>query len=279
MYQDDWNGMELEKGKRWRKESNQSIRKVGLLTKNLPFEFATLRYRLTLWRCKRVMESGKWEIVGIPIVLAVLLVSFVQNTPEGQRWFDYWKSRWKATQFVHALQQDPPLGMNLSSLPQLRPINGISLPDMRKPLLIVVLQECEGCSVSLARVWAELMSATTWRKICGIMLVIQEEETKVKTVAVKSGWKIPVIADEEGRVAKALNAFFTPRAYGFEGGKLVWVQKEPHMSALEVLSSFLKVFMEKQKVESLLNAYSHELRERTWGKSAAAMVWGVRRRE
>lgn len=226
-----------------------------------------------------MVKSGRWEIIGIPIALVVLIVSFVQNMPEGQRWVDYWMSRRKAARFIRALQQDPPLGMNLSSLPQLRPINEISLPDMRKPLLIVVLQECEGCPGSLARTWAELMSATTWRRICGAVLVVQKEKTKVKTVAAKGKWKVPVIADEEGRVAKALNAFFTPRAYGFEGGKLVWVQKEPHMSALEVLSSFLKVFMEKQKVESLLNAYSHELRERAWGKNVAAIVWGVKKRE
>lgn len=226
-----------------------------------------------------MMKSGKWEIIGIPVALAVLLVSFVQNMPEGQRWFDYLISRRKAARFIRAFQQDPPLGMNLSSLPQLRPVNGIALPDMRKPLLIVVLQECEGCPGSPARAWAELMSTKTWRRICGIVLVIQEEETKVKTVAVKSGWKVPVIADEDGRVAKALNAFFTPRAYGFEGGKLVWIQKEPHMSALKVLTSFLKVFMEGKKVESLLNAYSHELRERAWGKDAAAMVWGVKGHE
>ncbi|GBC97538.1 hypothetical protein HRbin17_00025 [bacterium HR17] len=76
-----------------------------------------------------MVKSRKLEIIGIPIALAVLLVSFVQNTPEGQRWFDYWKSRRKATRFIHALQQDPPLGTNLSSLPQLRPINEIILPD------------------------------------------------------------------------------------------------------------------------------------------------------
>lgn len=150
---------------------------------------------------------------------------------------------------------------------------------MRKPLLIVVLQECEGCPGSLERTWAELMSATTWRRICGTVLVVQKGATKVKTVAAKSRWKVPVIADEEGRVAKALNAFFTLRAYGFKGGKLVWIQKEMRMSALEVLSSFLKMFMEEKKVESLLNAYSHELREKLWGRSATEMVWEVKGHE
>ena len=31
------------------------------------------------------------------------------------------------------------------------------------------------------------------------------------------------LADEDGKIGRTLNAFFTPRAYGFEGGKLVWV--------------------------------------------------------
>lgn len=123
------------------------------------------------------------------------------------------------------------------------------------------------------------MSATTWRRAYGTVLVIQKEKTKVKTVALKDKWKVPVVADENGKISKALNAFFTTRAYGFKEGKLVWIQKEIHMSALEVLSSFLKVFMEEKKVEDLLNAYSHELREELWGRNAAKMVLGVKGHE
>jgi hypothetical protein len=32
---------------------------------------------------------------------------------------------------------------------------------------------------------------------------------------------VSLVADEKGEIARKLNAFFVPRAYGFEGGKLV----------------------------------------------------------
>lgn len=166
--------------------------------------------------------------IGITLISTVTFISFIQNIPEGRSWIDHWKLQLKTVKFKYSLQKDPPLGKHLSSLPQLRPINGINLPDLRKPLLIIVLQGCDGCPGLLTRTWAELMSSRTWRRICGAVLVIQEEKTRVKTEFEKNNWKIPVVVDERNEIAKALNAFFTPRAYGFEKGKLIWIQKEPN---------------------------------------------------
>lgn len=210
-----------------------------------------------------------WVATGVIIASAVIFISFVQNVPEGRQWTDYWKLQLKTIKFKHTLQKDPPLGKHLSSLPQIHPINGINLPDVRKPLLIIVLRGCEECPGSLVRAWAELMAASTWRRVCGVVLLIQDEEIKVKKSLIKNKWEIPIIADTKNEFSKALNAFFTPRAYGFEKGKLVWIQKEPNLSALEVLRSFLEVLIGEKEVERLMDAYSHELREKTWGKNAA----------
>ena len=79
----------------------------------------------------------------------------------------------------------------------------------------------------------------TWRKHLRSVLVVQDKEGKVREVVARNGWKVTVIADEDGKIVRTLNAFFTPRAYGFEGGKLVWVQKEAGMGVAKVLESFL----------------------------------------
>ena len=87
-----------------------------------------------------------------------------------------------------------------------------------------------------------------------------------------------MIADEDGETSKRLNAFFSPRAYGFYEGKLVWVQKRVGMGVVEVLEEFLDKVKGSERAKELMNEWSKEMRERLWGKAAVVEQKGGDRR-
>jgi len=217
--------------------------------------------------------------MGIFTISVVVLVSFIQNTPEGQRWISQWKLYWRSIQVKLAFQKDPPLGESFLPLSSLHPVNGIALPRIEKPLLIIVARGCEGCPGSSLRDWSQLMSAKTWQRALGTLLVIQDNASTVRAMATKFRWRIPVVADERGEITRALNAFFTPRAYGFIGGKLVWIQKDLSLSPLATLKEFLRATSGEEKVKRLLDDYVYELREKAWGRKAAMAVKGAKGHE
>ena len=69
-----------------------------------------------------------------------------------------------------------------------------------------------------AREKAEVLGGWgTWRKHLRSGLGVQDKEGKVREGVARNGWKVTVIADEDGKIGRTLNAFFTPRAYGVEG--------------------------------------------------------------
>jgi len=76
-----------------------------------------------------------------------------------------------------------------------------------------------------------------------------------------------VIADEGGEISKRLNAFFSPRAYGFSEGKLVWVQRRVGMGIVEVLEEFLDKVKGSERARELVNEWSKEMREKFWSKA------------
>lgn len=115
---------------------------------------------------------------------------------------------------------------------QLKQIAG----ESKKPTLVIVFQGCEGCGAQNLQEWAEVPGNwETWRKTVKSVLVIKDRPEKVREKAQKGKWKVPVIADADGEMAQKLNAFFSPRAYGFVDGRLVWVQKRVGMSVVETL--------------------------------------------
>jgi len=123
-----------------------------------------------------------------------------------------------------------------------------------------------------------MLSWQTWRKEVTAILVFQERAEKVQEVAKKWGWQVKVVADESGQIARTLNAFFVPRAYGFVGGKLVWLQREPKRSAMGTLESFLKAVKGEEAARKVMEAWVHEMREKAWGKEMAELAKGGRRR-
>lgn len=104
------------------------------------------------------------------------------------------------------------------------------------------------------REWASTLSWRTWRKEVTAVLVFQERAEKVREAARQGGWKVKVVADESGQIARALNAFFVPRAYGFVDGKLVWLEREPKRSVVGTLESFLKAVKGEEAERKVMEA-------------------------
>jgi len=211
------------------------------------------------------------EVATLVALMALFGFLSIQS-PEGQQWRarvrHLWQERERARAFQQALTNDPPIGtplerLGLPSLP--------FVPSRSLPFLVVVFGGCEGCGAQRLKEWAEVLGGwETWRKHLRSVLVVQDKEGKVREVVARNGWKVTVIADEDGKIGRTLNAFFTPRAYGFEGGKLVWVQKEAGMGVAKVLESFLGRIKGEGEAKGLLNAWAAEMREKAWGKMAVA---------
>lgn len=210
-------------------------------------------------------------------LLAIFLV-LLKNAPEGQRWLASWQENLHAFQAKEQLKQallhDPPMGFSL-----VKAVGNIDdLPSISNPssLLLVVLGSCEGCEEKVVMEWAETLGKwETWRKeqIIGA-LILQRGAEKVKKMVAEKGWKVTVIGDEDGKIAKALNACFVPRAYGFVEGELVWLQKKPKIGIVGVLEEFLRTVKGKERAAQVLNLWSAEMREKVWGKTAAGLVKG-----
>jgi len=134
---------------------------------------------------------------------------------------------------------------------------------------VIVFGGCEGCGAQGLKDWVETLEGwKVWEKEFKGILVVRERKEKVKEVWERNGWKVSVIADEDGEISKRLNAFFSPRAYGFSEGKLVWVQKKVRMGIVEVLEGFLREVKDSEKMRELMNKWSDEMREKFWDKAA-----------
>jgi len=111
------------------------------------------------------------------------------------------------------------------------------------------------------------------RKAVRFVLVLQEGTKKVEEIGEKAKG-VSLVSDERGEITRRLNAFFVPRAYGFEGGKLVWVQREVNLGKVEILERFFETVMGRDKAWSLINEWSREMREKAWGKTLVGLEKG-----
>ncbi len=181
---------------------------------------------------RRDTSEKRLRVEVATLVALMALFGFLSiQSPEGQQWMarvrHLWQERERARAFQQALTNDPTIGATLERLgvPSLP-----FVPSRSLPLLVVVFGGCEGCGVQRLKEWAEVLGNwETWRKQLRGVLVVQDKAEKVREVVAQNGWKVTVVADEDGKIGRGLNAFFMPRACGFEGGKLVWVQKEARM--------------------------------------------------
>jgi len=224
---------------------------------------------------ERKREEGKfWEqpekrlkfLVALLLSLIAFFVFLSANSPEmvtlTARLRAYKQSVESQRRFQQSLALDPKIG---TSWEQLK----LDFPDFSgsSPLLVVVFGGCESCGAQKLKEWAGILGE--WeaiRKEVKGVLVIQDKAEKVRKVAKENGWKVKFVPDEDGEIAKALNTFFYPRAYGFSEGKLVWVQKRVGMGIGEVLEEFLTIVKGRERAVQVLNEWSAEIREKEWGK-------------
>lgn len=68
------------------------------------------------------------------------------------------------------------------------------------------------------------------------VIVAAEGEGVLRKIWAERGWKVGYVADGKGEILRALNAWFLPRAYGFNPkGELVWRQESPEGSELKAI--------------------------------------------
>jgi len=203
-------------------------------------------------------------LLGLLFSLTIVFVFLALNSPEGNTLAAKLRAmkqeRENKIRFERSLSQDPPIGSPISHFQ-------LDFVPLKKSLvLVVVFGGCEGCGAQSLDDWAKVLGEweTIKREIEGI-LVIRESEGKVQQVKVRKGWKVKVVADSDGEISKRLNAFFSPRAYGFIDGKLAWVQKRVGMGIVEVLEENLKLAKGEEEAKRILNGWSAEMREKLWG--------------
>ncbi len=170
-------------------------------------------------KLERLQELFWVTLVGVNGVLFLLLAHA------------YWR---EGIFFRHALvspDKDPPIG---SSIPvSLRP-----LLDGRKPLLVLAFGQCSEGSLENLAGWVVMLER--WgEEVTGVVVAKERQET-LGEIWRKRSWKVPFIADEEGQLLRELNAYFLPRAYGFDlDGKLVFKQDDPSLTALDAIRSLV----------------------------------------
>jgi hypothetical protein len=210
-------------------------------------------------------------LITLFLALCALFLWLLRTTPEGQRWLASWQARRNAAlnqqRFQEALKNDPPLGFPLEKV-------GIeNLAESKLPILLVVLGRCEGCNEKVVYEWAEMGKWETLSKAVRFVLVLQEGVKKIDEIG-RDAKGVSLVADEGREIARRLNAFFVPRAYGFEGGKLVWVQREGNLGEVEILEGFFEAVKGREKARLLIDAWSREMREKAWGKSLVGLEKG-----
>ncbi len=208
------------------------------------------------------LSTQLYRLLAIALLLLALFIGLLHITPEGQRWLALYQVR-KNRLLAHlrlryALHRDPPLGLSMKGL---LPIGNIS----PKPTLVIVLGQCEGCSRRILLEWLDVLGKwrTLRREISGV-LVVQDEPVKVAQLPKSSGGNVTIVTDRDGQIARRLNAIFLPRAYGFERGRLVWIQKTPGVGIREILMSFLTIVQGAEKAVRIIDAWSSEMREEAW---------------
>ncbi len=167
-------------------------------------------------------------------------------------------------------QNDPPLGTEL-------PFALRSCLDSRKPLLLVAFGQCSECTVKDLNGWAVMLER--WASEVKGIIVAKESEKALRELREKNGWKVPVIADEQGKILQRLNAYFLPRAYGFSPeGKLVWKQDSLAVTQLEAIRAVVEAVKGKEYARRVFDrkpAWAEALGKGAKGQDQnPALNWG-----
>jgi len=124
------------------------------------------------------------------------------------------------------LKDDPPLGSELAPLRK-----------FRGRCLVVVIERCTDCVIGKLKMLSEVAEK---RGISRLVIITGDNRERAKQVLESCQIKAEIIVDPKGEFSKMLNAFFTPRAYIVENGKILWKQEELEMIPFEILSEVRK---------------------------------------
>jgi hypothetical protein len=86
------------------------------------------------------------------------------------------------------------------------------------------------------------------------VIVAAEGEGVLRKLWEEREWKVAYVADGKGEILRALNAWFLPRAYGFNPkGELVWRQESPEGSDLEAIRAVVEAVRGKEYAQKVFD--------------------------
>ena len=124
------------------------------------------------------------------------------------------------------LKEDPILGTEIA---ELKPFKGRRL--------VIVIKRCTDCVAQSLKVLDEVIKREGLPKL---VLVTGDRREEAEQVLKRFRIDAELVTDPKGKIAKKLHAFFTPRAYGFENGKLVWKQERFGLKPFEMVREAMK---------------------------------------
>lgn len=138
--------------------------------------------------------------------------------------------------YTDHLTTDRPLAPKGLRLHRILPyLHGVNLAEVeQRPRLLVYSFGCTGCGEGSVEEWARLLAQE--KEAVGVIVVLDARE-RVEELKRRKGWRVSVVADD-GSIARILNPFFSPQAFGFARGRLVWVQQTPGMPEAQLQKEF-----------------------------------------
>jgi len=124
--------------------------------------------------------------------------------------------------WLERLKSDPPLGIEMASL-----------KAFKGRRVVIVTERCTDCIAGTLKRWAEVVKGARLPK-----LVLVTGDPKEQAQQVLKRWQIEanIVTDPKGVITQKLNAFFMPRIYVFDEGRLIWKQDKKIVDAKEVIN-------------------------------------------
>ncbi len=177
---------------------------------------------------------ANWSLVAYPYMARV------------QARFQHWTQQ---RQFARQLRQDPLLGTRLPNVLISKRAASVSQRDkgrkeMSQARLVVFGGPLSSCCTRESEGVAHRIASEVQQKVAHqsveVVLVLQAPAEAVREYAANQRLSFAIVSDEDGSLAKAYNAFWTPRVYGLMEGQLRWMQKEQQVNEQEIVQAFSK---------------------------------------
>ncbi len=140
------------------------------------------------------------------------------------------------------MRNDPRLGIRAPNIPlsqavvasdSTRRFLGADRPSAEQPKILIFIGACSPCVLNDLKQWERLQPQ--WQDV-KILLVGRSTPKQITDFVKSTQLTLPIIPDPQGRLAKAYNAVWVPRAYVIDRqGKITWIQKEGHLDLETVM--------------------------------------------